>query len=337
MKYFLDAEFIEDGVTIDLLSLALVDETGLSRYWVNTESDHSKASPWVKEHVLPRLYDAPENSHVVDRPRKYIAQAVREFIGDEKPDFWGYFADYDWVVFCQLFGTMMDLPKGFPMYCRDIKQLCDSLSNPQLPAQGKGEHHALLDARWNKTAYEFLMALEPHRNCIKQLDWEKLLGERDAAKAELDRHVLAFNERAKFSTELLKASNEMVERVRAERDVLQSIIAVKNEALKMCGETEAYFKELDDAKSKSKKCEKEGDTHGYNFFEGLHNGIIARQIPLSCHVAKAITADECALPDKLTKYRQAICHAIDVLNSKPFKQGDIRHQALLTLNQSLIA
>lgn len=35
-------------------------------------------------------------------------------------------ADYDWVVLCQLYGTMMDLPKGWPMYCRDVKQLCDS-------------------------------------------------------------------------------------------------------------------------------------------------------------------------------------------------------------------
>jgi hypothetical protein len=54
------------------------------------------------------------------------------------------YADYDWVVLCQLFGAMVDLPKGWPMYCRDIKQWADELGNPQLPEQGKGEHHALL-------------------------------------------------------------------------------------------------------------------------------------------------------------------------------------------------
>ncbi|WP_366933340.1 3'-5' exoribonuclease [Nostoc sp. NMS7] len=74
----------------------------------------------------------------------------------EKPEIWAYYADYDWVCFCQLFGTMMDLPKGFPMYCRDIKQWCDYLENPELPKQGKGEHNALADARWNKLAWEFL-------------------------------------------------------------------------------------------------------------------------------------------------------------------------------------
>jgi len=43
----------------------------------------------------------------------------------DKPEFYAYYADYDWVVFCWLFGKMMDLPKGFPMYCRDLKQMLD--------------------------------------------------------------------------------------------------------------------------------------------------------------------------------------------------------------------
>ena len=43
------------------------------------------------------------------------------------------------------------------MYCRDLKQLCDSLGNPKLPDQTSTEHNALNDARWNKQAYEFLV------------------------------------------------------------------------------------------------------------------------------------------------------------------------------------
>lgn len=43
----------------------------------------------------------------------------------DKPVFYGYYADYDWVVFCWLFGKMIDLPKGFPMYCRDLKQMLE--------------------------------------------------------------------------------------------------------------------------------------------------------------------------------------------------------------------
>ena len=88
-----------------------------------------------------------------------IRDEILKFVGNEKPEFWAYYADYDWVVLCQLFGTMMDLPKGWPMYCRDIKQLCDDLGNPRLPKQHTEKHDSLNDAVWVKESYEFLMNL----------------------------------------------------------------------------------------------------------------------------------------------------------------------------------
>ncbi|NCB27317.1 MAG: hypothetical protein EOM62_17975, partial [Bacteroidia bacterium] len=127
------------------------------------EFNPNNASAWVMENVLSQL---PHPWKKAENPvwftREGIKHQVIDFIGtDQNPEFWGYYADYDWVVFCWLFGTMMQLPKHFPMYCRDIKQLCDSVGNPKLPKQGKGEHNALDDARWNKTAYEFLCNLNP--------------------------------------------------------------------------------------------------------------------------------------------------------------------------------
>lgn len=69
-------------------------------------------------------------------------------------EFYGYYSDYDWVVFCWVFGRMNDLPKGFPMYCKDLKQIVDDLKlnqnwmieNCPNPV---GEHNALVDAKWN--------------------------------------------------------------------------------------------------------------------------------------------------------------------------------------------
>lgn len=153
MKIWFDTEFIEDGKTIDLISIGAIREDGCAYYAENSDCDMNKASDWVKANVFPSLRKGADCI-----PRLRIAWEFQEFVG-EKPEFWGYYADYDWVVLCQLFGTMMDLPKGWPMYCRDIKQLCDSLGNPKLPKQGKGEHHALADARWNRTAWEFLAGL----------------------------------------------------------------------------------------------------------------------------------------------------------------------------------
>ena len=152
MKYWIDTEFIEDGKTIDLLSIGIISEAGHEFYAESSDADWTKASPWVKENVLPYLKQPRECM-----PRSAIAREILAFVegtrGESNPEFWGYYADYDWVVLCQLFGTMMDLPKGWPMYCRDIKQLCDEQGNPPLPEQGKGEHHALADARWNRLAW----------------------------------------------------------------------------------------------------------------------------------------------------------------------------------------
>lgn len=109
-----------------------------------------------------------------------------------QPEFYAYFADYDWVLFCTLFGTMMDLPKGFPQYCRDLKQTLDEKvslktckelgiymvenvpviegilsfdeklklvkSFNSYPKQ-LNEHNALDDAKWNFELYKFLQTL----------------------------------------------------------------------------------------------------------------------------------------------------------------------------------
>ncbi len=156
MKIWFDTEFIEDGKTIDLISIGMVREDGIEIYLENEECDLSWASSWVRSNVIPHLTG-------IGVSRGFIARTIRQFACDA-PEFWGYYADYDWVVLCQLFGMMMDLPKGWPMYCRDIKQFCDSLGNPPLPEQKSVEHHALADARWNREAYEFLIAYQRGAN-----------------------------------------------------------------------------------------------------------------------------------------------------------------------------
>jgi 3' exoribonuclease, RNase T-like len=150
MRVWFDTEFIEDGRTIDLVSIGLVREDDHHFYAELAEADHSRASDWVRDNVLAHLQGG---THIWKRAD--LKDAIITFAGP-KPEFWAYYADYDWVALCQLYGTMMDLPDGWPMYCRDIKQWCDQLGNPRLPEHDEGEHHALADAHWNKRAWEFL-------------------------------------------------------------------------------------------------------------------------------------------------------------------------------------
>lgn len=153
MRYFLDTEFSESPGTIELLSIGLYQDHPIAPvlyYAINSDADWSLCSPWVEDHVLPVLHGEPAI------PLVTIRQEIDQLIGTaDTPEFWGYYADYDWVNFCWIFGTMMDLPRGWPKYCRDLKQWCDQLGNPRLPPKPTG-HHAGEDAVWHATIYHFL-------------------------------------------------------------------------------------------------------------------------------------------------------------------------------------
>ena len=57
MKYFYDTEFVEDGITIDLVSIGIVAEDGREYYAVSSEFDLNKfmARDWMMENVFPSL------------------------------------------------------------------------------------------------------------------------------------------------------------------------------------------------------------------------------------------------------------------------------------------
>lgn len=158
MKYYLDTEFNEDGCTIDLISLALVCEDGRELYVLNREAELHRVNDWVRENVLPQL---PSYGDPRWMTRDQIGDEIVNFVVDPvprraKPEFFAYYADYDWVALCQIFGTMMDLPDLFPKLCMDLRQLAVAKGDPELPKQLTGEHDALVNARWNMQVHRFL-------------------------------------------------------------------------------------------------------------------------------------------------------------------------------------
>jgi len=164
MNYFLDTEFSETGgtahPTIDLISLGLVCEDGREYYAESTEFYVRGCNPWVKENVLKHL--GPKESRLT---RTRIAADIVRFIGaDSRPMFWAYFADYDWVVFCWLYGGMLDLPKSFPHFCMDLRQWWEHLGTPDnvRPEKPENQHHALADARWNLAFFNALNEYKIH-------------------------------------------------------------------------------------------------------------------------------------------------------------------------------
>lgn len=198
MKYWIDTEFIEWPGHLQLISIGITSEDGRVYYAISKEYDETKANEWVKRNVLSKL--EPENEF----PRKSLSSIARdiftfvnpkwikelstlsheEFIAlhdirDKAgwsqvahPEFWAYYADYDWVAFCHIFGPMVSLPGGFPMYCRDLKQWMDQVGLPESlkPADPAGAHNALVDAKWNKQLYNIIAEYEKSITGIKPAD-----------------------------------------------------------------------------------------------------------------------------------------------------------------------
>ncbi len=169
-RYFLDTEFIEDGSTIDLISIGLVCEDGREMYLQNRDCHFPSANSWVRENVFPHLqnFDAENLKPIVlDGDSWRCSSEIGEYLQNDfcdvfsygKPAFYTWYGAYDHVALCQMFGQMINLPKDWPMYTRDLKYIADILGDPELPKQLAGEHNALNDARWLRDVYGWLKAI----------------------------------------------------------------------------------------------------------------------------------------------------------------------------------
>jgi hypothetical protein len=163
VRYFYDCEFIEDGQTITLVSIGMVDETGREFYAISTEFDPSRAIGWVKRNVLSQL---PSPSDPAWRSRARIREDLMAFMStpDEPIELWAWMASYDHVVLAQLWGDMRALPRKIPRFTHELRQRWEAAGSPLLPAAGADAHDALADARHNLArwrAIEAVTAEEP--------------------------------------------------------------------------------------------------------------------------------------------------------------------------------
>lgn len=178
MRYFIDTEFREIPGRIDLISIGIVSSDGREYYAINRDMDVDAIwdDSWFKQNVIPSIYqDLGLHSNIYGIEEKeywnrfnfglrekgktmsQIKEELLDFLQD--PDeFWAYYVNCDWVVFCWIFGRMVDLPKGFPKYCRDLKQVMDHIDwdkeDTQRYCPKSGLHHnALTNAQWNAKLY----------------------------------------------------------------------------------------------------------------------------------------------------------------------------------------
>lgn len=143
---------------------------------------------WIRDNVLRSIWRLTPNQErftykgmkkiIKDNGKssKQIAKEVKHFIAgrdiNEEKEQWildydtkdvqlyGYYSAYDHVAFCWLFGKMIDLPDGFPMFAFDIQQQIEEykIDKNQLLKEVPQVncHNALQDAIWNKSAYNWI-------------------------------------------------------------------------------------------------------------------------------------------------------------------------------------
>jgi hypothetical protein len=145
-RYFYDCEFIEDGRTIELISIGVVAQDGREFYAVSTEFDPDSAGPWVRRNVLQKL---PAPSDRSWRSRSRIRDELYSFVTDPglPVELWAWFAAYDHVVLAQLWGAMPAMPREVPKLTREIRQHWEIAGCPPIPEAGNDRHNALADAR----------------------------------------------------------------------------------------------------------------------------------------------------------------------------------------------
>lgn len=153
MKQFFDTEFIDNPDYLALLSIGIVREDGQKYYAELDTTDRSQAVPWVQKNVI-HLLNGPVKT------RNQICYDIKEFVGI-KPEFWGYFVSFDWVLLSRLYGSMLSVPPSWPNYAHDLLNIKGKF---KLLKQITVQHHALNDAEWTKENYEYL---------IQQRAWAK--------------------------------------------------------------------------------------------------------------------------------------------------------------------
>jgi hypothetical protein len=157
VRFFYDTEFIEDGTTIDLVSIGVVDENGREFYAVSTEFNPDKAGQWVREHVLDKL-PSPADPAWCDRAT--LRDRLTKFLnrGRDRVELWAWFAAYDHVALAQLWGDMPALPRELPRFTRELRQRWEDVGKPALPPPPSDAHDALADARHNLMRWRVIEA-----------------------------------------------------------------------------------------------------------------------------------------------------------------------------------
>lgn len=182
LNIFFDTEFTELTQNTQLLSIALVAETGEQFYAECTDYHEKDINEWVRENVIDNFTLTKTNLSDIRKVevrdnRKVIAEMIRWWLQQFEKDttdiqfqFWADCPAWDWVLFCELFGGSFKRPENIHYMCMDLATLfdikgyssdygrADFLANYNVTIDGS-QHNALYDTLVCKKCFEILIKI----------------------------------------------------------------------------------------------------------------------------------------------------------------------------------
>jgi hypothetical protein len=126
----------------NVLKPIFIELLAIENSFVKSQYSHPESKKIIQDSI-DKLFTYKKLKQLINKygkSNKEIAEEIKDFALlrsttipgtkiDENLQFYTYYGAYDWVVFCWLFGKMIDLPKGFPMFSRDLKVMLDDKVN----------------------------------------------------------------------------------------------------------------------------------------------------------------------------------------------------------------
>lgn len=174
MKVFLDMEFTGLHQNTTLISIGMVADNGQSFYAQLTDYDRAQIDEWIQKNVVDNLLLTAHGTYTMGMQQEHTgdfqstANAVKSWLSQfDQVEIWSDCLAYDWVLFCELFGGALSLPKNIYYIPFDIctlfklRDIDPDINREEFAGlKAEAKHNALWDAQVIKACYDKLVCYQ---------------------------------------------------------------------------------------------------------------------------------------------------------------------------------
>lgn len=175
-KIFFDTEFTGLHQNTTLISIGMISESGEIFYGEFTDFDETQIDEWLKDNVIKNLllggmsnnttkFNAKTKTTSVKGDKNYFKTAIEKWLNQfGEVEMWSDCLSYDWILFNEIFGGALEIPKNIYYIPFDIctlfkiKGIDPDISREEFCGvkNTKQKHNSLFDAYVIKKCYKKL-------------------------------------------------------------------------------------------------------------------------------------------------------------------------------------